>query len=630
MLDSLRKAAGTWVAKMLLLLLVVSFAVWGISGQLVNGFGSGAVVTAGGTTVSPMDFRLAYDRQVNVLSQQLGQRITREQATAMGIDEQVLAQLVAGAVLDEQARNLGLGLSKDRLAALTREDPAFAGVDGRFDRQVFDYVLRQVGMTPDDYLRNRQQVAVRQQIVEAVSDGIATPDTFLRAVALYRGEDRTVEFITLPKSLVEPIEEPADAALSTWFEERKQSYGAPEYRKISYVKLEPADIADESAVTDEQARADYDKNKARYTTPETRTIEQIVFKDRTAADNALAAIRGGQSFDQIVTAEGKTPADVLLGTLSKDKVADKAIAEAAFVLQANQVSEVIDGAFGPVLIRVTAITPEVVKPFEEVAAEIRKDLALGEANRVLLDVHDSYEDARAGGESMKEAADKLKLKVVTVEAIDRQALGPDGAIINTLPESRNLLAAAFETEIGVENPPINIGSNGYVFFEVEGITPARERPLDEVRAKVIADWKAAETTLRLTAKGNEYAQKVKDGMTMDQAATELSQEKQTKRGVKREADDADFGRAGVASIYRGGQDSSGVFGAPTDGGQILFKVTEVFEPAGADASAIPEDAQRSFASGLADDLLDQLVAKLQTQYEVTIDRNAMAQALAFQ
>jgi len=628
MLTILRNAAGTWVAKLLLLLLVLSFAVWGISGQIAGGLGSN-VVSVGDTRVSINEYRLAYDRQVSQFSQQFGRPITREQAQAFGIDQMVLAQLIAGAVLDEQARTLGLGVSKDRLAQLAREDPAFHGPDGKFDRQAFEYVLRQVGMSAEDYLRNRQQVAVRQQIVEAVSDGIDAPAAFLKAVALYQGEDRTVEYLVLPKSLVEPIEEPSDSILSTWFEERKGSYAAPEYRKISYVKLEPEDIADTSSITDEQAKADYEKNKARYTTAETRVIEQLVFKDKAAADAALAKIKAGTTFDQIVTAEGKTMADVALGTLTKDKVADKAVADAAFALAANQVSDVVPGAFGPVLVRVTAITPEVVQPYEAVAEQIRKDLALGEANRILLDVHDSYEDARAGGESMKEAADKLKLKLVTVEAIDRKALAPDGSIINTLPESAALLAAAFETEAGVENPAINIGSNGFVFFEVEGITPARERTLDEVRERVVADWKADETRTRLTAKAAEVEKRVKDGDSLDAAATELNLEKQTKRGLKRQADDADFGQEGVAAVFAIAEGQTGLAPAPTDDAQIVFKVTEVFEPAGADGSALPDQTKASFSSGLADDLLDQLVSRLEAEYDVRIDQGAVERAMAF-
>src|SRR5690606_15923072 len=186
MLNTLRNAARSWVSKVLLLLLVLSFAVWGISGQIFGGLGSN-VLAAGDTRVSIVEYRLAYDRQVSQLSQQFGQPLTREQAQTFGVDDQVLSQLVAGAVLDEQAREMRLGLSRDRLATLTAEDPAFRTADGRFDRAQFEWVLRQVGMSPNDYLKNREQVAIRQQIVEAVSDGLTTPDTFLKAMALYQG-----------------------------------------------------------------------------------------------------------------------------------------------------------------------------------------------------------------------------------------------------------------------------------------------------------------------------------------------------------------------------------------------------------------------------------------------------------
>ena len=629
MLSALRNAAGTWVAKLLLVLLVLSFAVWGISGQIATGFGGNSVVTAGGTTVSPIEYRLAYDRQLAVMSQQFGTRLTREQAKALGIEEQVLGQLVAGAVLDEQARELGLGLSQDKLAQLTMSDPAFQGPNGQFDRQQFEYVLRQIGMRPEDYLANRGQVAIRQQIVEAVSDGLKAPDTFLRAVALYRGEDRTADYIVLSKSLVEPIEEPSDAALSTYFDENKQTYAAPEYRKIAYVTLVPEKIADESAITDAQVKEDYDKNISRFTTPETRTIEQIVFPSEEAAQTALDSIKAGATFDSIVTAQGKTSADTLLGTFAKDKVADPAVAEAAFALQANEVSPVVNGAFGPVLVRVTEITPAVVKSLAEATPEIRKDLALAEANRILLDVHDNYEDSRAAGESLREAAAKLGLEVATIEAIDRAGQRPDGSVVNDLPQSRELLEAAFEAEAGLENPPVNVGSTGYVFYEVEEITPARDRTLDEVKAKVAADWKAAEAEKRLAAKAAEIEKRLKDGATLDALATELGIEKQTKRGLKRESDDGDFGRAGVASIFGVPEGGSGVVPAPTGDAQIVFEVTEVFEPAGADASAVPEDAQTSFATGMADDLLDQLVAKLQGEYGATVNRSAIEQALAF-
>ncbi|CDX54718.1 peptidyl-prolyl cis-trans isomerase [Mesorhizobium sp. M2C.T.Ca.TU.002.02.1.1] len=628
MLGILRSAAGTWVAKALLSLLVISFAAWGITTRMVGGVlgGHHAVITAGGTEVSINEYRLAYDRQLSLLSQQYGQRITQEQAKLLGVDNQVLAQLVSGAVLDEQARKLGLGLSKDRLADLTREDPAFKGPSGQFDRRTFEYLLRQLGMRPEDYLKNRAQVAVRQQIVEAISDGLKVPQTFLKAVSLYRGEDRTIDYLVLPKTLVQPIEAPSDSAINAYFDANKKTYAAPEYRKFSYARLEPQDIADPSAVTDSQVSEDYNKNIARYTTPEMRTIEQLVFKTPDAAKAALDSLKAGATFDKLITAEGKTPADTLLGTLSKDKIADKAVADAAFSLNANEVSQVVQGAFGPVLLRVTEIKPQVVKPLSEVSAQIRKDLALGEASRILLDVHDSYEDTRASGASLAQAAEKLKLKVVTIDAIDRTGQRPDGTIVNDLPESAALIKSVFAAEPNTENEGLTTADNGFVFYEVQSVTPARDRTLDEVRKKVVADWTEAETDKRLDAKAKELEKRLKAGTTLDVIAGELKLDKQTKRGLKREADDADFGKEGAAAMFGVGEGGTGLIPSPTGDGQILFKVAEVFEPAGADGSAVPDDAQKSFGAGMSDDLLDQLVAQLQSQYDVRIDPNAVSQA----
>ncbi|PLP58944.1 peptidylprolyl isomerase [Mesorhizobium loti] len=631
MLSTLRSAAGTWVAKALLSLLVISFAVWGISSRMMGTIaGHHSVLNTGGTSVSVTEYRLAFDRELNVMSQQFGQRLTREQAKALGIDNRVLVQLVSGAVLDEQARKLGLGLSEDRVAELTREDPAFKGGNGQFDRRLFDYVLRQIGMRPEDYLKNRVQVATRQQIVEAVSDGMKAPDTFLKAVALYRGEDRTIDYLVLPKSQVEPIPAPSDSDLTSYFEANKKKYAAPEYRKFSYVRLEPEDIMDLSAVTEQQIKDDYEKNKARYTTPETRTIEQLVFKSPEAATAAFDSLRSGATFDKLVTAEGKNQADTLLGTLAKDKIADKAVAEAAFALKANEVSPVVKGAFGPVLLRVTEIKPEVVKPATEVTEQIRKELAVNEASRILLDTHDSYEDARAGGSTMQESAEKLKLKVIPIEAIDRTGQRPDGTVVTGLPESVSLIRAVFDAEQGIENEGLTTADNGYVFYELNGITPARDRTLDEVRQKVVADWTEAEAEKRLAAKAEELEKRVKAGATLDTVAGELKLEKQTKRGLKREADDADFGKEGTAAAFAVAEGGSGVVSAPTGTAKILFKVAEVFEPAGADASAVPDDVKKSFASGMSDDLLEELVAQLQLQFSVKVDQVAIEQAQQIQ
>ncbi|MDZ5697749.1 SurA N-terminal domain-containing protein [Chelativorans sp. M5D2P16] len=628
MLDSLRNAASTWIAKLLLGLLVLSFAVWGISGQMFTG-GGGDVITVGNTSVSVLDYRLAYDRRVAELSQQLGTRLTRAQAEAFGVDNQVLSQLTAGALLDETSRKMGLGLSQEKVAALTAADPAFSGADGRFNRQQFEFVLNQAGMRPEQYLRNREQAAIRQQIVDAVAGDVSVPETLLTNVALYRGESRTMEYVPLPRSLVEPIEPPGEETLANWFEERQSDYAAPEYRKINYVKLEPEDIIDPSVISDEQVRRSYEENRERYTTAERRTIEQIAFASEEDAAAALESIRTGATFEDLVAMQNKSMEDVNLGTLTRDGIADEAVAEAAFSLPEGKVSDVVEGAFGPVILRVTEITAEEATPLAEVSEEIRQELALSEASHLVLDTYEAYEDARAAGQTMQEAAESQQLAMQTVEAVDSSGRRPDGSLVQDLPASRQLLGQAFETEEGLENRPINLGTNGYLFYEVEEVIPARDRTLDEVRDEVVEDWTDAEAARRLSEMAARFQKDLEGGKTLDEIAAEIGQQKAVKRGLKREADDADLGRAGVAAAFGVPKGGTGAFPNPAGDGQFLFQVTEVFEPASASPEMVPEEVAGSMRRAISNDLLDQLIAQLETEHEISVNRGAMQQALSF-
>jgi len=630
MLDGLRKSSKSWVAKALLLLLLASFAIWGVSGQILTGTGGDAVVTAGKTEVSALDYRLAYDRQLSVYSRQLGQRITAEQARAFGIDRAVLGQMVAGAVLDEQSRVMNLGLSEDRLASLIAEDPAFQGAGGRFDRNNFRLALRNVGMSEEEYIRNRENVAIRQQIVEAVSDGIEVPEVMLEAFAKHSGETRDVEYLTVGESVIDPVEAPNDSELQAYYEAHKDDYRAPEYRKIAYVRLTPKAILDEAAISDDAIKADYEARKDRYIQPESRTIEQLVFTDDAAAAAAHERILAGQSFEDAVADAGRTMEDVRIGTFDKAAMPDPAVADAAFALaDAGDVSGLVNGAFGKVIVRVTEINPEHVQPLEEVSDEIRLELATVEANDILLDIHDAYEDARAGGSTMQEAAENQKLAMQTLEAVDADGLAPSGDAVTSVPEQKELIAAAFESDTGIENPPINAGETGFLWYEVVDVTPARDRTFDEVREKVLADWMAEETESRIASKAEALAKRVADGETLAAVGETEGLTVEYKYGLKRGGSDADLGAGGIAEIFDGGPQNSGYFAAPASNGYQVFRVTSVSQAVGG-VENLGENVREGVRTSMADDLLDQMVAKLQTIYPVQVNQNTIQRALSAQ
>ncbi|WP_306119376.1 MULTISPECIES: peptidyl-prolyl cis-trans isomerase [unclassified Roseitalea] len=627
MLDTLRQGARTWVAKLLLILLILSFAVWGISDQILGRAGGDVVLESGDTAVTVQQYRLAYDRQLALESQRLGTRLTREQARLLGVDNAVQARMVGSVVLDEQARVMGLGLSEDRLAGLIAEDPAFQGLDGRFDRSQFRFVLNQVGMSEADYIVDREKAAIRQQVVEAVSDGITVPETFLDALHRYQGQTRDIAFVEIGAGAIDPVGEPTDQELQAYFEDNAERYRAPEYRSIRYVLLTPETIADPATVSDATVRAEYQDNQARYAVAEQRTIQQLVFSDRQQAEAVRERIDAGADFETIAAEMGRSVADITLGTFTEDD-APGAVGDAAFALdRPGAVSDVVEGPFGPVLVRVSEIIPGQTRPFEEVSAEIRSELALLEARDILLDIHDDYEDARAAGATMAEAAERVRLNVQTVDAIDRQGQDEQGAAVTDLPERRALLEAAFETEIGQESRPLNAGREGFLWYEVTDIEPDRARTLEEVRARVIEDWRADRTQAALDEQAGSVADRLRDGADPAAIAEADGYRADSKFGLSRTGTDADIGDAALAEIFTAGPGEVGVAPGASDSRRIVFRIEQISDPVGG-ADQLDDRLPQAVSGSLADDLLNQMVNRLQQEFPVTLNRSALERALS--
>ncbi|WP_429930320.1 SurA N-terminal domain-containing protein [Agrobacterium vitis] len=627
MLVILRKAAGTWVAKGLLLLLVASFAIWGISSSIMSDT-SDKVIKVGSQSVNSNEFRLAYQRQISDLSRRFGTQLTSEQARSLGIESQVYQQLVAGAALDQLASDMNLGLSQDRLAQLIGDDPAFKNTNGQFDRQLFTSRLRNSGIREQDYITERSKVAVRSQIVDATAEGFVPPKVLVDALKLYRQESRSIDYLLLTTANIDPIKAPDETVLKTWFNTMKSRYRAPEYRSFSFVKLEPADIADPKAVTDEQVKQEYDANLKKFEVAGTRTLEQLTFPTKELAEAAAQSLKNGKTFDQLVADQGKTATDVLLGDFTRADIPDQKLADAAFaVAKDSDTTPVVEGAFGPVILRVSNIKPSHTKTLDEVKDQIRADLAANAAAQQINDVHDRFEDMRASGSSLEEAATKAGLKAIKVDGIDAQGQDKTGKAAENLPEKANLLKSVFETEAGAEPLPLNIGRNGYLWFDVTAIDASRERTLDEVKDKAISDWTTEQQKQALGAKVEQLKAKADTGVALADLATELAIGVETKAGLRRDTEDPVLGPAAIQAAFRG---PSGMIGSAVGADpmtQILLKVTDVNTQPTGDVVDQQESQITALAKSAGDDILDQMVNQLQTKYGVTINQALAQQAI---
>ena len=625
MLDALRKLTSGWVVQIMMLLLVISFGVWGI-GDMFRGYRQGDIAKVGSINLTGTEFRRRFDIALRQLSQQFGRNFTPQEATQLGIPQRVLSQMLTEATLNDTANQMGLGLSPDTVGRLIREDPSLLGPSGKFDRGYFTQVAQAQGMTENDLVLLLKADYIRRQLDQGLAGDITVPETLIKAIAEYRDDTRTLSYVVLNAPPASAIPDPSDSDLTAYFKAHQADYKAPEYRGVSYFVLDPAAIAKPQDVTDAEAQKLYDQEKSQFVTPGTRQVEQIVFKDKADAEAAAKELASGTTFDQLVAQRHLKTSDVNLGQVTEAKIVDPAIAKAAFGMKDAGVSGVIDGRFGPVIIRVSNIKPDVVKTFADVKDQLKKQIATEQAVNEIETIHNAIEDARAGGAKLEEVAKQHGLTMVNVAKVDEQGNGPDGKPVPGMPKS--LAQAAFSSDVGMENNPIEPVRNTYVWFDVTQVMPAHDLTLAEVHDKVVAAWKDEQRQKKLTEQADALKAKLGPGSDFAKVAADAGLTVQTSDKLKRGASPSgDLSAAAIAAAFDGPKDYVALADGTTPMNKILLKVDSTTV-----AKFNPKDPQleqikTQLDTQLVNDLLAAYVSERQTKINVQINNAALTAVL---
>jgi peptidyl-prolyl cis-trans isomerase D len=625
MLRGLHKASGHWLGKLVMAglfgFLALSFAVWGI-GDIFRGFGRSSLAKVGSTEIGIEQFRHAYNEHLQQLGRKLGRPITADQARALGLDRQLLGQLMTEASLDERARQLGLNLSDAEIAREIIADANFLGPNGQFDSFRFQQMIRAAGFNEARYAAEQRRVALRREIVDTVSGGLAAPKTLADAVNRYQNEQRTIDYVVLDRAQAGDVPAPTPEAVGKYFDEHKAQFRAPEYRKAAILTVSAQDVARNVEVSEDDARRYYEDHRDHYGTPEKRRIEQIVFPNADEARAAADRIVKGTSFADVAAERGLKPQDLDLGLVAKSELLDRAVAEAAFALPAGGVSAPVAGRFGTVLVHVTKIEAGHARPYEEAAAEIKQQVAVDRARPQLFDVRDKIEDDRAGGLHLDEIAQKYQLTARSFET-DRSGRGLDGAPIKDLPSGADVVSAAFSSDVGVDNEALPLPGGGFVWYDVTGITPARDRGLDEVKGQVEARWRDDQVGGRLAAKASELADKLKSGAPFAELAAQSGLKVETLWGLKRGNASGPLSIAAVDAVFQAPRDAPATAQGQNPADRMVFRVTDIkvpaFDPASPEAKRYADTLRQS----VADSLFGEYVAQLEANLGVTINEDAL-------
>ncbi len=622
MMDLLRGFSKGWTAKILIGLLIASFAVWGISSSILLGNTSN-VVTVGNSNVTVQEFRFAYDNQLNVLSQQAGHRLTRQEADIFGLRNNVISQVTSGAVLDESARNMGLGLSDTSLAQEIANDPTFRDLSGTFSRNTLRATLRQYGLSEEEYIQDRKRVALRNQILEGTSASLDMPKVFTDAIALFRNEKRVFDYVAVGSEILTEKPVPTEANISESYEANKTNYMAPEYRKLTLLTLRASDIVKPQEITDEEIRAAYDKQKNGLRTPETRRVEQLVLKDKAEADSAKEKLTNGTSFEDVVKELGKTIKDIDLGLVTNSELPDKKVSEAAFNAELNVPTDIIEGLFGPVIVRVSEIKAETTTAYNDIKDKLRDELALQKAGDEVFNTFDAVEDERAAGSNLLDTAKALNLKTRVVTKIDPQGRDENGNQISDIPVLQQLVRVAFETQPGDDTRELPVGNDGFLWYEVDEITPTRQKELAEVKSDVSDAWVVQQTNEKVLETAENIAERVRKGEDMNAVLAEVlpvdsigsAVKFETSEALARNSQEAKIGNAAIQEGFDGVKNDVKV--AQASGGNVI--VLRIKEVQALEDKSIPDDAIEQVNAAASDDILNQIVQDMQSRLDVTVN-----------
>jgi peptidyl-prolyl cis-trans isomerase D len=575
MMQQMRGYAKSWIAYLFVIPLALSFGIWGISDFLHVGAPDTSLAAVGDLKIPPEQFQREYRNVQRQLSEKEHREITSDEAHARGLDKEVLQNEIDNSALEQAAAKYGLMTSDDEISSVIRDQPAFRNTLGVFDHDTLVQRLAQINMTEDDYIAVVRNEMTRRQLVTAAVNGLQFPQGYAKTLFAFLSERRAAEYVEVSTRDLPATPPPTDSQLTAYLKSRAAEFSTPEYRDITYVSVGPEELASQLKVTDADLKARYDQQKDQYQTPEKRDIEQIVFNDQASAKAARAKIDAGAKFDDVAKALGKSPTDISLGTLVQaDLGAERG--PAAFALPSGGVTQPIKFTFGWVLLHVTAITPAVNKTFDDVKATLKTQAIQQLAGAKISDMTNAFEDARAGGANFADAATRVGMRVTHIAQVDKNGLTPDGkkADMPAEPEFQAQLARA---EIGEEGDPFPTSDEHAFAIKVNGVTPAKVKPLESVRAQIAAAWSHDQLEQQLAKLAASFAQQATADHSLKAVAARLHANVQDTGALSRSSQSGALPPVLIKRIFSVPAGNA-VFAPASDGSYIVARVTGVVHP----------------------------------------------------
>ncbi len=626
MLEAIRDRAQGWFAKIILALLIVPFALWGVDSYLHHGNGADVVASVGGQDITVQQFDQALNSQRDRLRATLGASLAPGMLDSPRFKQAVLDDLVNQALLVRAAKQAGLVVPDAQLARVIADIPAFQK-DGRFSDEQYRALLRGQNMTPVMFESRVRQELLTQQLTDALTEGAFASHATVRRVARLSGEQRVIrEAVVSPAQLLGQVKvDPA--AVKAYYDGHRDQFVIPERVQVEYLVLSPDVLAPQIQISEAELKKYYDDHASQYRVPEQRDASHILVALAPNASPAQVAAAQKKA-EEILRQVNQHPAAFAelarkfsqdpgsaqnggdLGFFGRGDMV-KPFSDVAFEMSVGEIRGPVRSDFGFHIIKLNAIKPALVKDFaqvkDEIAAQIRKE----KAARKFAEVADNFSNTvYEQADSLKPAADALKLTVKTSPWISRK--GGEIAVLN----NKKLLDAIFSDDTlknGHNTEAIEVAPNILVSARVVAHQAEALRPFAEVSADITTRLQNEQADALARKQGRELLARLQQGKPVHPSWGEAKTVgRQQAQGLGPEALEQVF-KADVRKLpaYAGVVNSQGGF--------TLFQIERVVE-AGAMDEAKMKGYQQAVSRLLGEQYAAAYLASLKQGAKIEIKR----------
>ena len=622
MLTAIRTHTKSFVVKILAGLLVVSFAVWGIEDMFTLATSSASPIFEVGSLEGDEDvIRDEVRRQIRRLRPMFGNQFTVDQAKALGIVESVVQRQIDDTALRLASQGMGIEISDDLVSKEIRNTPGFQAF-GSFDQARFQRFLNENLMTEARYIAAIRGELSNNQLLDSFTSKTA-PKMLVDSVYRHRQEKRIAETIVVSDSTQQKISEPDQPTLIGYHKDKASLFTAPEYRALSVVRLDAADLAGEILVANNEVKEAYEARVDEFTTPETRNVKQMIVAEEADAKRASEALSQGRDFAAVAMEIAKMDATAIdLGRVGRADMPFPELTDAVFALKSGESSAPQKSPLGWHVFSVNGIQLGGTKTFDGVKDRLTKDIAMEKAIDSLFELANKLEDSLGGGATLEETASQLNLKVVKFDAVDRSGKGKDSKPISNLPGG-DFIGIAFSTEEGAESPLSETGNDGYFVLRVDGITTPVLKPLDTIKAEVIQAWKDEKRAEKSKQAATVIVARVNSGTLLNAIASEMGLEIMTSPALTRQPGKNSGGlpQPLVDKIFSLSKGEAAM--ARSGSGYAVGRLKEVTTAVPAADKEGLDKISDQLGLALQEDIFTQLAGGLRDRYGVTVNRQAI-------